>query len=200
MDVMPSGRNFLLESVFSASCLRSSASVRRSLPSSTQSSIAVVTYIQWLTFCAGEVSAAPALDPRWRQCSGPRVLTRTSLWQCVARTCSPATCELRSTAKHVLGLDASVDVHCMREMVNIISTWHAKLQDDAKAKVDAVARAHREPTSRLPGDWEAMMDIFRGKYGQGHSRVQVAVSEWLRSFQKNISMATTSKRRHLHRW
>ena len=105
---------------------------------------------------------------RWRQWSGPK------------------TGELRSTAKQALGLHASVEVHNVREMAKIISAWHeAKLQNDAVAKVDAVARAHGEPTSRFPQDWEAMMDIFRGKYEKGHSRVQV-VSELLRSLQRTV--------------
>ena len=45
--------------------------------------------------------------------------------------------------------------------------WNqAKLQAEAKQKVDAVARAHGEPVTMLSCDWVSLMNQLKQKYGQ----------------------------------
>ena len=54
-----------------------------------------------------------------------------------------------------------------REMSRLISAWkQARLASEAKQHVDAVAKAHRVPSSFLPEDWTSMMLAFRNKFGK----------------------------------
>ena len=60
------------------------------------------------------------------------------------------------SAKEAFGLDPEI----------IRKVWNqAKLQSEAKQKVDAVARAYGEPITMLACDWQPLMTQFRQKYG-----------------------------------
>ena len=72
-------------------------------------------------------------------------------------------------SKEVFGIDVYVSENSFphkREMSKLISAWkEGRLQQDTKEKADAVSGAHVEPVSRLPEDWEAVMEAFQKNTG-----------------------------------
>ena len=71
----------------------------------------------------------------------------------------------RDTQRSVWGMPAKA-LPTKREMAQLIAAWEeSKIQSETKNRVDAVARAHGEPISHLPADWESIMKGFRQEYG-----------------------------------
>ena len=55
------------------------------------------------------------------------------------------------------------------ELAKISKAWStAKVQADAKRKVDAVQKAQGEPVQLLSEDWASLMRQFKKKYGKQH--------------------------------
>ena len=65
-----------------------------------------------------------------------------------------------------------------------IAAWEVKVQCETKTKVDAVARAHGEPISHLPADWESIMKGYKQKHGANIPEYYLSQSILLRSFRR----------------
>ena len=76
---------------------------------------------------------------------------------------------LKKTTK-AFGINAeSNDFVHKREMAKLVTAWQqGKIQRETKLKVAAVSRAHGEPVSMLPEDYELLLHTFRQKYGKIH--------------------------------
>ena len=74
---------------------------------------------------------------------------------------------LRKTAEEAFGVDPAKGFVHKRELAKIVKAWHtAKVQNETKVRVDAVARAHGEPVQMLHLDWVSLMTKFKKQYGQ----------------------------------
>ena len=70
------------------------------------------------------------------------------------------------SAKEAFGVDPDKSFAHKKELAKLKKVWNqAKLQSEAKQKVDAVARAHGEPITMLACDWVSLMNQFKSKYG-----------------------------------
>ena len=99
--------------------------------------------------------------------------------------------DLKQTAKEAFGINVRVSESSFphkREMSKLISAWkEGRLQQDTKEKVDAVSRAHGEPVSRLPEDWEAVMEAFQKKYGRDIPEDRLPSHSYFESFEEKLN-------------
>ena len=155
--------------------------------------------IQWVTFSAETLAAAPALEPSlesflrshnvhenvFTACRCQDVLTRSAFINLDSTEEG-----LKQTAKEAFGIDVNVPENSFphkREMSKLISAWkEGRLQQDTKEKVDAVSRAHGEPVSRLPGDWEAV-EAFQKKYGRDIPEDRLPSQSYFESFEEKLN-------------
>ena len=56
-----------------------------------------------------------------------------------------------------------------------------------KAKLDAVTRAHREPVSRLPEDWDSIVEAFLNKYGKDIPEDRLPSQSYFESFEEKLN-------------
>ena len=74
---------------------------------------------------------------------------------------------LRKTAEEAFGVDPAKGFIHKRELAKIVKAWQtAKVQNETKVRVDAVARAHGEPVTMLHPDWVSLMTKFKKQFGQ----------------------------------
>ena len=69
---------------------------------------------------------------------------------------------LAESAKDAFGVDPEISFPHKKELAKLKKVWNqAKLQLDAKQKVDAVARAHGELVTMLVCDWRSLVTQFK---------------------------------------
>ena len=70
------------------------------------------------------------------------------------------------SAEEAFGVDPDISFAHKKELAKLKKFWNqAKLQADAKQKVDAVAQAHGEPITMLTCDWSSLTNVFKQKHG-----------------------------------
>ena len=156
--------------------------------------------IQWVSFTAEQVSSAPRLEPALEallrsHSVHENVITALRCQDILTRS---VFCELdtdvaglQKTAKEAFGIDVNADQGAFlhkKEMAKIVAAWkEGRLQSDTKAKLDAVTRAHGEPVSRLPEDWDSVMEAFLNKYGKDIPEDRLPSQSYFESFEEKLN-------------
>ena len=66
-------------------------------------------------------------------------------------------------------------------------TWNqAKLQSEAKQKVDAVTRAHGEPITMLACDWVSLMNQFKSKYIMQIHETRLPAQSYFEAYEEKL--------------
>ena len=85
-------------------------------------------------------------------------------------------------------MDASQDFAHKRELAQLIAAWEeSKIQSETKKKVDAVARAHGEPISHLPADWQSIMKSFKQKHGENIPECYLLSQSYCEAFEEKVN-------------
>ena len=156
--------------------------------------------IQWVSFTAEQVSSAPRLEPALEallrsHSVHENVITALRCQDILTRS---VFCELdtdvaglQKTAKEAFGIDVNADQGAFlhkKEMAKIVAAWkEGRLQSDTKAKLDAVTMAHGEPVSRLPEDWDSVMEAFLNKYGKDIPEDRLPSQSYFESFEEKLN-------------
>ena len=95
---------------------------------------------------------------------------------------------LTDTLKEAFGVDPSKGFAHKRELAQLIAAWEeSKVQCETKTKVDAVARAHGEPISHLPADWESIMKGYKQKHGANIPEYYLPSQSYFEAFEENLN-------------
>ena len=95
---------------------------------------------------------------------------------------------ITDTLKEAFGVDPSKGFVHKRELAQLIAAWEeCKIQSETKSKVDAVARAHGEPISHLPADWESIMKGFKQKHGANIPEYYLPCQSFFEAFEEKVS-------------
>ena len=95
---------------------------------------------------------------------------------------------LTETLKEEFGVDASQGYAHKRELAELIAAWEeSKIQSETKNKVDAVARAHGEPISHVPADWESIMKGFKQKHGANTPEYYFPSQSYFEAFDEKVN-------------
>ena len=107
---------------------------------------------------------------------------------------------ITETLKEAFGVDASQGFTHKRELAELIAAWEeSKIQSETKNKVDAVARAHGEPISHVPADWESIMKGFKQKHGANTPEYYFPSQSYVKPSTRRSTKAGFV-RRLLHKW
>ena len=103
---------------------------------------------------------------------------------------------LRETCKEAFGIDSSKGFAHKRELGKIVTAWNnAKVHNDTKLKLDAVARAHGEPVSRLCSDWEDLIFAFKAKFGTHLHDTALPAQSYFEGFEERLAEQLTNRSR-----
>ena len=95
---------------------------------------------------------------------------------------------LTDTLKEAFGVDPSKGFAHKRELAQLIAAWEeSKVQCETKTKVDAVARAHGEPISHLPADWESIMKGYKQKHGANIPEYYLPSQSYFEAFEEKVN-------------
>ena len=73
-----------------------------------------------------------------------------------------------------------------REMAKLIAAWQqGRIQNEVKVKVDAISKAHGEPVSMPPEDYEVLLTAFKEKHGKIHDS-KLPAQSYFESFQDKL--------------
>ena len=73
-----------------------------------------------------------------------------------------------------------------REMAKLIAAWQqGRIQNETKVKVDAISKAHGEPVSMPPEDYEVLLTAFKEKHGKIHDS-KLPAQSYFESFQDKL--------------
>ena len=94
---------------------------------------------------------------------------------------------LAKSARDAFGIDPDQNFAHKKELAKLKKTWsQAKLQSEAKQKVDAVARAHGEPITMLACDWVSSKNQFKSKYGMQIHETRLPAQSYFEAYEEKL--------------
>ena len=142
-------------------------------------------FVSTLEMSADEKATAPQMEPAFEALLRSRNIHEDVIWACRIQDILDRevfvsllhTVEgFKEAVTSGLGIDPAAGFSHSREMAKMVKAWNsAKVQAEAKTKVDAVAKAHGEPISMLKCDWVSLMtrtytETTSTRRGSRHSR------------------------------
>ena len=95
---------------------------------------------------------------------------------------------LAKSATDAFGVDPEINFDHKKDLAKLKRVWNqAKLQADAKQKVDAVARAHGEPITMLTCDWTSLMNQFKLKYGMHIHETRLPAQSYFEAHEEKLA-------------
>ena len=106
---------------------------------------------------------------------------------------------IRKTAQEAFGIDPEKGFAHKRELAKVVKAWStARVQNEAKTKVDATARAHGEAVSMLNSDWTSLMRKFRDQYGKHLKEEDLPAQSYYEQFEESLADGCLQAERLTH--